>query len=111
MDQLKKEHFKAVHHCYAYRLGQDRTNFRVNDDGEPSGSAGKIVMNIQFITTLSIIVAFALALCLMFLKNSEHQNQYLWRSVLDTRPLTNQPLIYAPQTTSTPTPTISMPKP
>jgi putative IMPACT (imprinted ancient) family translation regulator len=39
VDQLKKEHFKAVHHCYAYRLGQDRTNFRVNDDGEPSGSA------------------------------------------------------------------------
>lgn len=43
--QLKKEHPKAVHHCFAYRLGIDKNNFRVSDDGEPQGSAGKPILN------------------------------------------------------------------
>jgi len=41
---LKKEHPKAVHHCFAYRLGMDGMQFRANDDGEPSGSAGKPIL-------------------------------------------------------------------
>jgi uncharacterized YigZ family protein len=41
---LKKEHHKAVHHCFAYRLGTDGNNFRVSDDGEPSGSAGRPIL-------------------------------------------------------------------
>lgn len=41
---LKKEHPKAVHHCFAYRLGMDGNNFRVSDDGEPSGSAGRPIL-------------------------------------------------------------------
>ena len=41
---LKKEHPKAVHHCFAYRLGTDGTQFRANDDGEPSGSAGRPIL-------------------------------------------------------------------
>jgi uncharacterized YigZ family protein len=42
---LKSEHPKANHHCWAIRLGIDRSVFRVNDDGEPSGTAGRPILN------------------------------------------------------------------
>ena len=42
--QLKKEHPSANHHCYAYRLGSDKLNFRANDDGEPNNTAGKPIL-------------------------------------------------------------------
>jgi uncharacterized YigZ family protein len=41
---IKKEHPKATHHCFAYRLGLDGTKFRVSDDGEPSGTAGRPIL-------------------------------------------------------------------
>ena len=41
---LKKEHSKAAHHCFGYRLGLDGNNFRVSDDGEPAGTAGKPIL-------------------------------------------------------------------
>ena len=41
VQRIKKEHYSARHHCYAYRLGFSGENYRVNDDGEPSGTAGK----------------------------------------------------------------------
>lgn len=44
LKQLREEHHKAVHHCFAYRLGIDRNIFRVSDDGEPSGSAGRPIL-------------------------------------------------------------------
>jgi uncharacterized YigZ family protein len=44
LQDLKKEHPKAVHHCFAYRIGIDGNNFRISDDGEPSGTAGKQIL-------------------------------------------------------------------
>ena len=40
IDQLKKQHFGAVHFCYAYQIGTEKIEYRANDDGEPSNSAG-----------------------------------------------------------------------
>ena len=41
IDRLKKDHHKARHWCYAWQIGTDTVQFRVNDDGEPNNSAGQ----------------------------------------------------------------------
>jgi len=45
LSELKKQFYDATHHCYAYRLGPKGETFRANDDGEPSGTAGKPILN------------------------------------------------------------------
>ncbi len=45
LSQYKKKYFDARHHCYAWLLGPDQKAYRANDDGEPSGSAGKPILN------------------------------------------------------------------
>jgi uncharacterized YigZ family protein len=45
VSNLKSLHPKANHHCWAIRLGIDRSVFRINDDGEPSGTAGRPILN------------------------------------------------------------------
>ncbi|WP_379969320.1 IMPACT family protein [Epilithonimonas sp. UC225_85] len=45
LNHLREIHPKATHHCYAYRLGINGENYRANDDGEPSGSAGLPIFN------------------------------------------------------------------
>src|SRR5688500_4829386 len=56
---LKEDHPKAAHHCFAYRIGTDGTNFRSSDDGEPTGSAGKPILgqiDSKSLTNISVIV-------------------------------------------------------
>lgn len=59
IDDIKKEYHNARHHCFAYMLGYERLVFRFNDDGEPSGSAGKPILgqiNSHGLTNILIIV-------------------------------------------------------
>jgi uncharacterized YigZ family protein len=59
ISKLRSEHVKANHFCYAYRLTPDRSVFRVNDDGEPSGTAGRPILNCllsEDITNILVVV-------------------------------------------------------
>lgn len=57
--QYRKKYFDARHVCYAYMLGNERTDFRANDDGEPSSTAGKPILgqiNSRGLTNLLVVV-------------------------------------------------------
>lgn len=57
--ELRKEYHDARHHCFAWVLGPDRQAYRVNDDGEPSGTAGRPILgqiNSQELTNILIVV-------------------------------------------------------
>ena len=58
LNQIKKEHPKATHHCFAYRLGLDKNNFRVSDNGEPSGTAGRPILGQIDSKELTNVVVF-----------------------------------------------------
>lgn len=56
---LREIHPRANHHVYAYRLGMDRMQYRLSDDGEPSGSSGRPILNTLYskeITNVLVIV-------------------------------------------------------
>ena len=59
LEKIKKEHFKARHWCYAYKIGED---YRINDDGEPSGTAGRPILgqiqSFQLDQVLIIVVRY-----------------------------------------------------
>jgi uncharacterized YigZ family protein len=57
--ELKKQYHDARHHCYAYVLGYDKATYRLNDDGEPSGTAGRPIYGqilAKRITNLLVVV-------------------------------------------------------
>jgi len=59
IDSVRKEFHDARHHCYAYMIGYERSVWRINDDGEPSGTAGKPILgqiNSFGLTNILIVV-------------------------------------------------------
>ncbi len=62
LDRLRKEYFDARHHCYAYILGPRKDAYRVNDDGEPSGTGGRPIhgqlLSADLTDTLIVVVRY-----------------------------------------------------
>jgi uncharacterized YigZ family protein len=62
LDQLRKQHHGAVHFCYAFQLGTEKIQYRANDDGEPSNSAGMPIygqiQSFGVTNTLVVVVRF-----------------------------------------------------
>ena len=62
LELLKKQHFGAVHFCYAYQIGTEKIEFRANDDGEPSNSAGMPIygqiQSFELTNILIVVVRF-----------------------------------------------------
>ncbi len=62
LDRLRKEYHDARHHCYAYRLGPEPYEYRQNDDGEPSGTAGKPIygqiQSFEISDTLIVVIRY-----------------------------------------------------
>ena len=59
LDIYQKKYYDARHVCYAYMLGHERKDFRANDNGEPSGTAGKPILgqiNSNGLTDILIVV-------------------------------------------------------
>jgi len=60
IDGIRREYHDARHHCYAYMIGSERNNWRINDDGEPSGTAGRSILgqiNSNGLTNILIVVS------------------------------------------------------
>ncbi len=60
IDKIRKENHEARHHCYAYMIGHERRVWRINDDGEPSGTAGRPILgqiNSFGLTNILIVVS------------------------------------------------------
>ena len=62
LSELAKEYFDATHHCYAWRLGYRGEAFRANDNGEPSGTAGRPILgqllSANLTNTLVVVVRY-----------------------------------------------------
>lgn len=56
IEKIKKDHPKARHWCWAYRLSLEKDVYRLNDDGEPSGTAGRPILNILWSKNLTYVL-------------------------------------------------------
>src|SRR5574344_2667491 len=60
--EIKKQYYDARHHCYAYILGINKDAYRINDDGEPSGTAGRPIygqlLSKDVTNTLVVVVRY-----------------------------------------------------
>lgn len=95
IESVKKSHPKATHHCFAYRLGLDGNIFRVNDDGEPSGTAGKPILgqiDSKQLTDILIVVVRYFGGTLLGVPGLINAYKNAAALVLQTTPIVQRPI-------------------
>ncbi|MGC4234286.1 MAG: YigZ family protein [Niabella sp.] len=93
---IKKEYPKASHYCFAYRLGLDNNQFRVSDDGEPSGSAGRPIlgqMDSRSVTDMLIVVVRYFGGTLLGVPGLINAYKSAAAMVLQVTPLVRRPVL------------------
>lgn len=94
--ELKKEHPKANHHCFAYRIGVDKNNFRLSDAGEPSGTAGRPILgqiDSKKVTDILIVVVRYFGGTLLGVPGLIHAYKTAASLVLQVTPLVRKPVL------------------
>lgn len=95
LEAVKKEHPKANHHCFAYRLGLDGNTFRVSDDGEPSGTAGRPILgqiDSKQLTDVLIVVVRYFGGTLLGVPGLINAYKSVAALVLQTTPIVQKPI-------------------
>lgn len=94
--ELKAAHPKAVHHCFAWRLGADGQTFRASDDGEPSGTAGRPILgqidSLQLTHTMVVVVRY-FGGTLLGVPGLIHAYKTVTREALQSVPVVEQPVL------------------
>ncbi len=93
---VKKEHPKATHHCFAYRIGLDGTVYRVSDDGEPSGSAGRPILgqiDSKQVTNVLIVVTRYFGGTLLGVPGLIHAYKTAAALALQVTPIVQKPVL------------------
>ena len=93
---LKNEHSKAVHYCFAYRLGVDGLAFRSSDDGEPANSAGKPILSqidSKQITNVLVVVVRYFGGTLLGIPGLVNAYKTATSLVLQTIPIVQLPIL------------------
>ncbi|MFV0604972.1 MAG: IMPACT family protein [Niabella sp.] len=97
---VKKDHPKARHHCFAYRLGTTMNDFRVSDDGEPSGTAGRPILgqiDSKNVTNVLIVVVRYFGGTLLGVPGLINAYKSAASMVLQVTPLIRKPVIVSCQ--------------
>lgn len=96
LQKTKLLHPKASHHCFAYRLGLDNNVFRVSDDGEPSGSAGRPILGAidgKEVTDVLVIVVRYFGGTLLGVPGLINAYKLTASLALQTTPLVQKPIL------------------
>ena len=94
--EIKEEHPKAVHHCFAYRIDIDGNKFRSSDDGEPSGTAGRPILgqiDSRELCNTAIVVARYFGGTLLGVPGLIHAYKTAASFALQSVPITRKPVL------------------